>query len=337
MKVSVCVPVYNGERCLGNALDSLRAQTRRPDEVVVVDDCSRDGSEAVVRQFGDLPIRYLRNERNLGMIGNWNACLAQATGDILAFLHQDDGYHPRFVEAIGDVLATGPAVGFCAGSEAMRGTTTPLPPSVVGLLPPAEIGRLVVEGSFVPPPTRVAFRAAAVRAVGAYDEHFRYAAEPDLYVRLALAGWNYRGIADLLVWRTAPPERATERFGASHVYFHELGYFLDRAARTVPADWNVDFARALRPLFVKAEQNIIDHLRANRRQEAAAIEQVMRGELQPLALRVRATCPWPPVSMRGRLREVRRERFLGWLRRRPLAWRIAAGWEYLQAGRAGKA
>ena len=97
MKISVCVPLYNGEKCIGNALESLRTQTRKPDQVVVQDDCSIDQGANLVKEFNDLPIKLSTNQKNLGMIGNWNKCIEKANCDIITFLHQDDGYHPEFL------------------------------------------------------------------------------------------------------------------------------------------------------------------------------------------------------------------------------------------------
>jgi glycosyltransferase involved in cell wall biosynthesis len=59
--ISCIVPVFNGERYLKEALDSIRAQTYRPLEIVVVDDGSTDGTAAVVATYDD-QVRYLRQE-----------------------------------------------------------------------------------------------------------------------------------------------------------------------------------------------------------------------------------------------------------------------------------
>ena len=87
-KVSVIVPVYNGEKYLGEALDSVLNQSIKPCEVLVVDDGSTDATEAVVRQYGGR-IRYIRRD-NGGAAAARNSGIEQAAGDYIAFLDADD-------------------------------------------------------------------------------------------------------------------------------------------------------------------------------------------------------------------------------------------------------
>lgn len=98
-RLTTVIPVYNGERFLKETLDSLAQQTRRPDRVVILDNCSTDGTEPLVRGFPGLPIEFRRNERNLGVIGNLNRALefARETSH-LHVLMADDLVRPSFCE-----------------------------------------------------------------------------------------------------------------------------------------------------------------------------------------------------------------------------------------------
>jgi glycosyltransferase involved in cell wall biosynthesis len=84
--VSVIVPVHNGARFLGEALRSIREQTYPTVEIIVVDDGSTDGSAEIARSAG---ARLIRQPRR-GVAAARNAGIAAATGDLLAFLDQDD-------------------------------------------------------------------------------------------------------------------------------------------------------------------------------------------------------------------------------------------------------
>jgi glycosyltransferase involved in cell wall biosynthesis len=95
-KVTVVIPAYNAERYLGETLASVFAQTVEPYEIIVVDDGSQDGTEAVVRSFGDR-IRYIR-QNNQGISGARNTAIREATGDWIAFLDADDLMLPRKLE-----------------------------------------------------------------------------------------------------------------------------------------------------------------------------------------------------------------------------------------------
>lgn len=85
--VSVVIPVYNGERYLADALDSVFAQDYQPFEVIVVDDGSVDGSSTVVSHYKEA--RYL-HQPNQGVAVARNTGIAASRGEFVAFLDQDD-------------------------------------------------------------------------------------------------------------------------------------------------------------------------------------------------------------------------------------------------------
>lgn len=91
--ISCIVPVFNGERYLANALDSIFSQRYRPIEVVVVDDGSTDRTERVVRRCST-PVRYVKQD-HAGVASARNRGLEVATGEFIAFLDSDDLWHPE--------------------------------------------------------------------------------------------------------------------------------------------------------------------------------------------------------------------------------------------------
>lgn len=97
MKISICIPTYNRADLLKRALISVSKQTVKPYEVVVVDNCSEDDTEAVVKKFKD--VIYYRNERNLGFVGNWNRCIELAKGEFITILHSDDLISPEWCQS----------------------------------------------------------------------------------------------------------------------------------------------------------------------------------------------------------------------------------------------
>jgi glycosyltransferase involved in cell wall biosynthesis len=90
--VSVVIPVYNGERYVGEAIESVLRQSEPPAEVLVVDDGSVDKSAAVVRAFHP-KVKYCMQE-NLGAAAARNTGVGLTTGYFLAFLDADDRWHP---------------------------------------------------------------------------------------------------------------------------------------------------------------------------------------------------------------------------------------------------
>jgi glycosyltransferase involved in cell wall biosynthesis len=91
--VSCIVPVFNGERFLSDAVDSILAQVHRPIEIIVVDDGSTDGTPGVIAGYGDR-VRGLR-QANTGPAAARNAGVGSARGEFVAFLDADDRWHPE--------------------------------------------------------------------------------------------------------------------------------------------------------------------------------------------------------------------------------------------------
>jgi len=96
-RVSICIPVYNREELLAQALESAIAQDYPELEIVVSDNCSTDATRDVAERFArrDPRIRVRSNEHNLGTWPNYAACIRAATGEYIKFLNSDDILHPR--------------------------------------------------------------------------------------------------------------------------------------------------------------------------------------------------------------------------------------------------
>lgn len=89
-KVSVCIPVYNGEKYLRQCINSILSQTYRDFELVIVNDNSSDGTKRVINTFHDKRIKYYENKKNLGLVKNWNRCIDLSSGEYICIFHQDD-------------------------------------------------------------------------------------------------------------------------------------------------------------------------------------------------------------------------------------------------------
>jgi glycosyltransferase involved in cell wall biosynthesis len=104
--LTTVIPVYNGERYIAKTLQSVAQQTRRPDRLVVLDNCSTDKTAEIVAEFRGTSCEWRRNERNLGMFGNLNRALdLAAETEHLHLLHADDLIRPAFYERCLSALA----------------------------------------------------------------------------------------------------------------------------------------------------------------------------------------------------------------------------------------
>jgi glycosyltransferase involved in cell wall biosynthesis len=110
--VSLSVPVYNGENYLAEALDSLLAQTFTDFEIIITDNASTDGTEAIGRAYAerDPRVRYVRNAENLGAAGNFNYGFSLARGRYFKWAAHDDIIAPDFLQKCVDVLDAEPDV-----------------------------------------------------------------------------------------------------------------------------------------------------------------------------------------------------------------------------------
>ncbi len=111
-KLLTVIPVFNGEQFIAQTLESIARQTLRPDCVVVLDNCSTDRTEEIVKNFSGVRCEYVRNEKNLGLFGNLNRSLDfSAETEYLQILHADDTIEPEFYEVMTQVLADCDGIG----------------------------------------------------------------------------------------------------------------------------------------------------------------------------------------------------------------------------------
>ncbi len=96
--VSVVIPTHNRAHLLGRAISTVLEQTVQDFELIVVDDCSSDDTEAVVADIGDSRIRYLRHDQNKGGSAARNTGIDASTAPYVAFLDSDDEWLPEKLE-----------------------------------------------------------------------------------------------------------------------------------------------------------------------------------------------------------------------------------------------
>ena len=115
--VSIGLPVYNGERFLAQALDSLLGQTLQDFELIISDNASTDGTADICLDYAarDARIRYIRQPSNIGAPRNWNFVALEARGRYFKWASADDFCDPRMLEKCVAVLSADPSVVLCYG------------------------------------------------------------------------------------------------------------------------------------------------------------------------------------------------------------------------------
>ncbi len=95
--VSIVMPVFNAEKHLANALESLLAQTYHNWQLIIVNDNSTDNSSQIIQSYANScdKIKVITNDNNMGVAKSRNRAIEEASGDWIAFLDADDIWHPN--------------------------------------------------------------------------------------------------------------------------------------------------------------------------------------------------------------------------------------------------
>lgn len=88
--VSVCIPVFNGMPYLKDSIESVLGQSYEEIEIIIVDNCSTDGSYELSKSYEKDGVLVYRNSHNIGQIANWNECILKSTGEFIKLLPADD-------------------------------------------------------------------------------------------------------------------------------------------------------------------------------------------------------------------------------------------------------
>jgi glycosyltransferase involved in cell wall biosynthesis len=218
--VSVLIPVYNGQAYLGEAIESVLAQSYRPIEIIVVDDGSDDASGEVARAYGEA-VRYDRQPRR-GNGAARNRAVALATGDLLTFLDADDRLLPGALERLAGRLEGDPSLQAVYGhvrefispdvdAEALARLRPPIP-RIAGRLP-----------------TNMLMRRNAFARVGQFATDLRVGVTVDWSARAEELGMATALLDDVLFERRlhASNNGIREQEHRSH-YLHVVKAALDR-------------------------------------------------------------------------------------------------------------
>ncbi len=189
-RVSVVIPAYNTAQYVGEAVDSVLAQTFRNFEIVVVNDGSPDTEalEKALHPYGER-IRYVRKP-NGGLSSARNAGIAASQSECIAFLDSDDTWTPEYLVSQLALLEREPTAAAVFPDGVYFGETL-LAGKKFSETMPFELGRVTIE-AVLREQSNLSYsclaRRTAIERVGGYDESLRRIEDWDMYLRLLLAG-----------------------------------------------------------------------------------------------------------------------------------------------------
>ncbi len=193
--ITAVIPIYNGERFLREAIESVITQTLRPVEIIAVDDVSTDNSLKVIEQIKtDIPIRIIRRSANGGQGSARNDGYKAAKGELIAFLDQDDVWLPNHLEELVRPFSKLPNLGWAYSNvdEIDEGG------GLIGLEilrdfpaqhPKRTLADLLATDQMILPSASLVSRKALVD-VGGFDERLKGYEDDDLFLRIFRKGYD---------------------------------------------------------------------------------------------------------------------------------------------------
>lgn len=199
INISVVIPMYNSEKTIVRALESVRQQTSIEyiKEVIIINDGSIDLSLDIVKKYRydhpEIKIR-LFSQKNKGVSAARNFCLKESKGNWIALLDADDEWLPEKIEKQIKVLLKNPEIDFIGGK--INNKPLKILWKKIDTLHKADIKELCIKA--FPQTSTVLFRRKIYEDIGGYDENMKYAEDMNYFMKICLA-YNYYCLPEQLV------------------------------------------------------------------------------------------------------------------------------------------
>jgi glycosyltransferase involved in cell wall biosynthesis len=220
-RISVMIGVYNAERYLAEAIESVFAQNYRPLELIVVDDGSDDGSGEIARQYGDALI--YAHQANAGNGSARNHAVRLASGELYAFLDADDRFVPGKLESQFAALSADSTLDMVFGHVQEFVSPELTDTQRASVRPPAP------QPLPWPAPNLMLIRRESFARVGPFSEDVRVGVTVDWYARAAEAGLRSMMLPEVVLERRLHlTNNGLRERDSRQQYLHVLKAALDR-------------------------------------------------------------------------------------------------------------
>jgi hypothetical protein len=257
--ISVVIPTFNGSRYIPDCLNSLEQQLRKPDEIILVDDGSTDGTASVVASSYP-KVRQIRLESNRGFAAAANEGIRHARGDYIALLNNDTRAAPQWLSELKRTLDENPSVGSCSSKMLFADRPNVINSIGIGFTRAGtafDVGYGKKDGDEFSR-SRPTFGACAGAAmyrrklfddIGLFDEDlFMWYEDADISFRAQLAGYRCLYVPTAVVYHvgggTAPPNNK------AHIYYCSRNQILV-LAKNLPDSLRYRYFSRLIPVCLK--------------------------------------------------------------------------------------
>ncbi|MBN1578269.1 MAG: glycosyltransferase family 2 protein [Chitinispirillaceae bacterium] len=217
--VSVVVPTYNRAEVLPRAVNSVLGQTYRHVELIIVNDGSTDATDNAVAPLVISRVRSIRFPENRGGGIARNAGIAEARGEFVAFLDDDDVWLPSKLTMQIDYM-TNRGVDLCYTAIRKMYWGKGLRRDRFHATPEANVLKAIMTDNFIGPTSSVVVRKSFIDLIGGFDPFLPALQDWDLYMRLIDTGARVGGLDKVLVEYYKTDKKSVSR---SFVYFYEAG------------------------------------------------------------------------------------------------------------------
>ncbi len=207
--LSIVMSVYNGEKMVGKAIESMLNQTYDDFEFIIIDDCSKDQTLEILYDYQkkDSRIKVLKNKKNLGIAASLNKGILESKGEWIVRMDDDDESLPDRLEKQIDFIQNHPDVDIFGGKAIFQDINGNEMPNYFHNWPPIDtndIEKFLYHNSPIIHPT-VFIRKQSLFNLGLYNKDFSGAEDYELWIRAWENGLNIKNIDDVLIRYTVNP------------------------------------------------------------------------------------------------------------------------------------
>lgn len=293
-RITFAIPYYRGRDYLGEAIRSVLAQTESDWLLLVVDDCGPEPAQDVVAAFDDPRVTYVRNERNLGLAGNWNECVRLATTPWVTILHGDDRLLPEYAARVLAAAERQPGVTAlftdAVNIDGAGAPTRTLADVVKGLLPRRKGDHVLsgdddlaglMAGNYIVCPTMCLRRDLVGDAP--FDASLKFVPDWEFTTRVLMEGGRLFAVrTPLLEYRRHGGSETSLQTEDATRFVEEIAFLEERAASLGSMGWTASARSARRRITVRGHLFVLAGLDLVHGQRVAARAKwrVLRADLR---------------------------------------------------------
>jgi len=235
--VTVLMPVYNGEKYLAEAIESVLNQTFADFELLIIDDCSSDNSVEIIQSYNDNRLKLIINEENIGQSSTMNKAIELAEGKYIARLDQDDlSYKNRLqvqLEKISDLNKT--ILGSWAYAINQKS-------DIIGCIQHPVKNESILDALSIGSPlshSSIFADKKELLLLGGYTENFKIAMDWDLWIKAAIKNYYFYNIPEYLIGLRQHTNQASKDKKGKRILNRETLELLNKSKRLIKSKKNL--------------------------------------------------------------------------------------------------